>query len=689
MRPFEASADSSAKYCPIVRTNIWNLLSYLVAYCAIGAMALFSRGVRAETTPLSQQMARSVMRNWPDGHYSAKQADWKWDYRLGTVLDGMDTVWYNSSDPAYYNYLKQAVDQYVQPDGSIRTYDPQLKALDSILLGRQLLLLYGVTQDARYYKAAATLRKQLAEQPRNASGGFWHSGSAEDQMWLDGLYMAEPFYAQYASMFQEPQDFADITRQFSLIYQHTQDPKTGLLYHAWDESKKQAWADKTTGDSPNFWGRATGWYMMALVDTLPYYKRDDPGRATLIAILNRTAEAVTKVQDPETGVWYEVLDKPAAQGNYLESSASCMFTYAFAKGVRLGYLPPMYARNAARAYRGILQHFVQNNPDGSLTLSDTVVGTGLGGKDDGSYSYYVTRPKVSNEPHGVGAFLLASSEMELAPTVFSGEGATVLLDAWFNSQQRANAAGQQEYFHYKWNDFSDSGFSLFGHIFRSYGVSTATLYSAPTLLNLKKAQLYIIVSPDTSAKNPHPHYVQPKDALQVAEWVRQGGVLVLMENDVANADIQHLDLLADKFGIHFNSVLYHHVVGEDRSTGRLAVSGDTPVSPGTHIFYMKDTCTISVQRPAFPLLDEKGTILMAGATYGKGTVFAVVDPWLYNEYTDGRHLPSEYDNFSGGKELVRWLIEQLPVPQPRPVKTPVKKPVPTPMKKPLQTPVKK
>ncbi|MGO8718692.1 MAG: glycoside hydrolase family 88 protein [Acidobacteriaceae bacterium] len=671
MLAFEPSAEFRARSAAKFQRKTFSSLIRAAACCAIGVVALCSCGVLAETTPLSQQMAQSVMRNWPDGHWSADQGEWKWDYRLGIVLDGMDAVWHNDPDPAYYDYVKQAVDQFVAPDGSIRTYDPQAQSLDNILLGRQLLLLYGVTQDAKYYKAATILRRQLATQQRNASGGFWHQGQLPDQMWLDGLYMAEPFYAEYASMFHEPQDFADITRQFSLLDRHARDPKTGLLYHAWDESKKEAWANQITGDSPVFWGRATGWYMMALVETLPYYKRDDPGRATLLAILNRTAEAVAKVQDPKTGLWYQVLDKPEAKGNYLESSASCMFTYAFAKGVRLGYLPAKYESNAFRGYRGILHRFVQNNPDGSLAISDTSVGTLVGT----GYSYYIARPKSSNEPHGVGAFLLASSEMELAPIAQTGHGATVLLDAWFNSQQRTNAAGQQEYFHYKWNDRSNSGFSFFGHMFRSYGVSTATLYTAPSLQNLKQAQFYIIVSPDIPSKNPHPHYLQPKDAVQVAEWVRQGGVLVLMENDPANADIDHLDLLADKFGIHFNDVLFNHVVGDDIEHGRVATSGNLPVFPGSHIFYMKDTCTISMRGSAVPSVRKDGNVMMAVAKYGKGTVFAVVDPWLYNEYVDGHNhnLPSEYDNFTGGKELVRWLIEQLPVVQPSPMKHSVRK----------------
>ena len=237
-------------------------------------------------------------------------------------------------------------------------------------------------------------------------------------------------------------------------------------------------------------------------------------------------------------------------------------------------------------------------------------------------------------------------------------GQTVMLDAWFNSQQRKNAAGQTEYFHYKWNDVSDSGFSLLGQIFQSHGVTLDTLYTAPTLDKLRRAQYYIIVSPDIPAKNPHPHYVQPEDAEEVAEWVKQGGVLVLMDNDPANADIEHLDLIAGRFGIHFNSVLSHHVAGNDFTSGQIAVAAGGPVFHDAHTLYMKDTCTISVKTPATPLLEDKGDIMMAAAKYGKGTVVAVVDPWLYNEYTDPHKNPPVQDNYKAGKEFVRWLLDQ-------------------------------
>jgi unsaturated rhamnogalacturonyl hydrolase len=620
----------------------------------------FSHAAAAQQIPVSQRMANSTMARWPEGRFVASGEAWKWNYELATLLNGIDAVWYQTADGAYFRYAKQSVDALVMPDGSIPTYDPAAMTLDNLAMGREVLRLYRVTKDPRYFKAAAALRNQISTQPRNTSGGFWHKKIYPDQMWLDGLYMAEPFYAQYASVFQQPQDFADITHQFTLAESHTRDAKTGLLYHAWDESRKQPWSNKTTGTSPIFWARGMGWYMMALVDTLPYYPKNDPGRAQLIAILNRAAEAIVRVQDPQSGLWYQVLDRPAAKDNYFESSAACMFTYALEKGVRLGYLPPKYAVNASRAWQGILTHFVHSDAGGSLTLTGTVKAIGLGGTPyrDGSYDYYVHAPVASNDPKGVGAFLLAATEMENASHATDALGQTVLVDAWFNSQQRKNAAGQSEFFHYKWNDESDSGYSLLGHVFEDHGAVLNTLYQAPTAENLHTAQYYIIASPDNVSKNPTPHYAQPGDGEQIASWVRGGGVLVMFENDPDNADIEHFNQIADRFGIHFNPVLSHHVIGDDFAAGQFPVVADDQFFHAPHTLYMKDTCTISVTGPAHALVQDRGAIMIATARYGKGTVLAVVDPWIYNEYTDGRKRPPIHDNFAAGREMVRWLIAQ-------------------------------
>jgi unsaturated rhamnogalacturonyl hydrolase len=616
----------------------------------------------AEERPWSERAANAAIERWPDGRLVPTGAPWAWNYELGTLLEGVDAVWLNTADARYYNYIRSSVDQLVGPDGSISTWKVEENQLDNILLGRQLLLLYGLTRDPRYAKAATLLYRQLVHQPRTASGGFWHKQRYPNQMWLDGLYMAEPFYAEYASTFHHPEAFNDITQQFVLMDEHARDAKTGLLYHGWDESKQERWADKQTGLSSQFWARGMGWYMMALIDTLSYYPEEDAGRKQLIEQLNRDAAAVARYQDGATGLWYQVLDKGGAKGNYLESSASCMFVYALAKGVRQGYLPQRYLVNAESGYKGILGHFIETGQGDSVSLTGTVKGAGLGGDPyrDGSYAYYIGEKTVTDDPKGVGAFLLASAEIENTANAKLGRGDTVLMDAWFNSQKRPDAFGQQVYFHYKWNDLSNDGYSLLGHIIRNFGAETKTLYTAPTFSALGQAQVYIIASPDTLAKNPNPHYVQPEDGAQIAEWVKGGGVLVILANDPANTDLEHFNLIADLFGIHFNSVLRKHVIGDSHEMGKLTVPGGGPIFHNPHTLFMKDVCNISVKSPTVATFQDDEGILMATAKYGKGTVFATVDPWLYNEYTDGRKLPAPYDNFAGGVELIRWVLGQVP-----------------------------
>jgi unsaturated rhamnogalacturonyl hydrolase len=618
--------------------------------------AAASIAAHAGELPWSQRAANAAMARWPAG------APRTWNYELGTLLEGMDSVWLSTADPRYFHYIQSSVDALLAPDGSIPTLKPEEHQLDNILLGRQLLLLYGVTQDRRYLTAATFLYQQLMQQPRTPSGGFWHKQRYPNQMWLDGLYMAEPFYAEYASISHHPGDFNDITHQFALIEQHARDPRSGLLYHGWDESKQERWANKQTGDSSEFWARAMGWYMMALVDALDYYPANDPGRKQLTAILQREAAAVTRYQDPAAGLWYQVVDKPATRGNYFESSAACMFVYSLAKGVRRGYLPERYLANAERGYRGILNHFITVSPGEDVSLTGTVKSAGLGGNPyrDGTYAYYIGEKVITNDPKGVGAFLLASSEMENAQNAKLGRGLTILVDGWFNSQQRTDAFGQQVYFHYKWDTEDNPGYSLFGHIFRSFGADTMELDAESTFANLRSAQVYLIVSPDNAAKNPHPHYATAEDAAQIANWVRAGGVLMIMENDTSYADLDHFNVVSEKFGIHFNSVLRKHVIGANWEQGKIVVDGKGPIFHHPHTLFVKDVCTISVHAPAKAALMDSGDILMATAKYGKGTVYAMVDPWLYNEYTDGRKLPAVYDNFAAGNELVRWVLQQVP-----------------------------
>ncbi len=374
----------------------------------------------AQTKPNSEQAATTAMTVlWRDPARNESGYPNRWTYEHGLVLKGIERVWSNTHKKEYLDFIQQNIDHFVADDGSIRTYSLENYNLDNILPGRILLFLYKSTGSEKYRKAAALLREQLKTHPRTSEGGFWHKKIYPSQMWLDGLFMAEPFYAEYAATFKEDSAFDDVAKQFILMERHARDDKTGLLYHGWDESRKQRWADPTTGRSPNFWARAMGWYAMALVETLDYFPRKHPQRAELIAILNRLAQAVTKYQERNSGLWYQVMDKAGEKGNYLESSAACMFVYALAKGVRNGYLPARYMKTANDGYRGILKEFVKTDGTGRLNLEGTVAVAGLGGNPyrDGSYEYYVNEKVVTNDPKGIGAFLLAATEMEKHPPI--------------------------------------------------------------------------------------------------------------------------------------------------------------------------------------------------------------------------------------------------------------------------------
>ena len=371
----------------------------------------------AQTKSVSEQAAATAMTAlWRDPAKNEAGYPAKWTYDHGLVLKGIERVWINTGDKQYFDFIQRSMDHFVANDGSIRTYSIDEYNIDNILPGRNLLFLYKATRQEKYKKAAVLLREQLKTHPRTTEGGFWHKKIYPWQMWLDGLYMGEPFYAEYAVTFNEPAAFDEIAKQFILMERHSRDDKTGLLYHGWDESKQQRWANPQTGRSPNFWGRAMGWYAMALVDTLDYFPEKHKQRAELVAILNRLAQAVAKYQEPRSGLWYQVLDKGTAKGNYLESSAACMFVYALAKGVRDGHLPDSYMQVAKNGYRGILREFVKTDASGRLNLEGTVNVGGLGGNPyrDGSYEYYLSEKVITNDPKGIGALLLAATEMEIA-----------------------------------------------------------------------------------------------------------------------------------------------------------------------------------------------------------------------------------------------------------------------------------
>jgi Predicted unsaturated glucuronyl hydrolase involved in regulation of bacterial surface properties, and related proteins len=248
--------------------------------------------------------------------------------------------------------------------------------------------------------------------PRTVEGGFWHKQVYPHQMWLDGIYMASPFLAEYAKIFNEPELFDDVANQILLIAQKTYDSQTGLYYHGWDESREQSWSNPETGQSPNFWSRSIGWYAMAIVDVLEFFPENHPRRNEIINVLAHLSQSLEKFRDPETGMWYQVTDKIDKEGNYLESTGSIMFIYSWIKGARNGWLDKSYLKKGEEAYGQFLKRFVKTDEEGVMSITDCCAVAGLGGQPnayrDGSYKYYISEPIRNNDPKSTGPFILVS-----------------------------------------------------------------------------------------------------------------------------------------------------------------------------------------------------------------------------------------------------------------------------------------
>jgi rhamnogalacturonyl hydrolase YesR len=369
----------------------------------------------AETIPWSVRIGESFLRRHPDAvTYDSGSPNQRWNYEQGLMLTALWRLGEHTGDARYHDFVRRNLERYVNEDGSISTYTLADYNLDNIAPGRALLAVYRESGQEKFRRAADTLRQQLRGQPRTNEGGFWHKKIYPYQMWLDGLFMAQPFAAVYTETFGDAGSFDDIVKQFLLVGKHTRDSATGLFYHGWDESRQQRWADPATGRSPSFWARAMGWYMMALVDVLDVLPADHPGREQLLSILRGLAPALLRFRDPGSHLWYQVVDQGNREGNYLEASASAMFAYGFARGANRGYLPPEYRTAAESTFAGLTSNMVTQHPDGSVDLRGTCRSAGLGNKPyrDGSFAYYISEPQRVNDMKGLGPLLLAAIELE-------------------------------------------------------------------------------------------------------------------------------------------------------------------------------------------------------------------------------------------------------------------------------------
>lgn len=382
------------------------------------AAALLASSCKEETA-ISVQTVNSEIARCSDGSYlDGMQGKLKWNYTTGLELKAFLDVSERYGIDSIAAYAENWYDRMIDDEGNILTYKKSKYNTDHICPGVALFKLYDRTGNPKYKMAMDTLRSQISGQPRTSEGGFWHKAIYPSQMWLDGLYMAQPFYAEYTRRY-EPEEtkdscYRDILNHFLVVARHTYDPATKLYRHAWDESKAMFWSNPETGQSEHAWGRALGWYCMAMVEVLEIVPKETEGWKEANDILKGIYAVLPEYADPKTGMWYQVLDRPGAEGNYVEATCSAMFVYAMLKGTRIGLLDASLRPDAEKAYSNLLDTFTETSSEGILTLTQCCAVAGLGGKDNrsGNYEYYINERICDNDPKGMGPLIWASLEME-------------------------------------------------------------------------------------------------------------------------------------------------------------------------------------------------------------------------------------------------------------------------------------
>lgn len=362
----------------------------------------------AQATTYAVDFANAIIKRFPNTIND--MTDKGWEYSNSTILHGIEKVYEQTKNPEYLEYIQNYVDSFVDDDGNV-DFDADQQSLDKVHPGIISLFLYKETGEQKYKKAADRMLSAIQSQPRNASGGFWHKKKYPNQMWGDGIYMAEPFLARYGYRLNEG-EFCDTTPTFQtlLLSSHAYVPSTKLVLHGWDETKEASWADQTTGLSPEVWSRGMGWFVMAVVDILKYLPKNHSSYEAMTKLLNDCAAGLKDSQDASTGLWYQVVNKGSEPGNWIETSGSAMFIYGLKRGVDYGFIDKQYLTVAQKGWEG-LQTKITSDDDGPV-INEYVGAMGI--KDD--YETYIEQVRVScppsKHPHGYCAVLMAASAME-------------------------------------------------------------------------------------------------------------------------------------------------------------------------------------------------------------------------------------------------------------------------------------
>ncbi|MGH9969512.1 MAG: glycoside hydrolase family 88/105 protein [Pyrinomonadaceae bacterium] len=364
----------------------------------------------APATDWSKAMVESTMKRFPTA-----QDLGTWGYAKSLYLYGQYLVWRRTGDKRYLQYIKDWIDSHIDNDGNVFNTDKDGKVtsigftnLDSMLPGNLLLLLHKETKEAKYKLAADRIRNKFDTYKRTNDGGFWHaeSKSREWQLWADGVFMSMPFLVRYGNLYGDGAYANDeATKQLVIYASHLNDPRTGLMFHAYDESGASTWADPQTKHSAEFWCRAIGWFGMTLIEVLEIIPKNHPRRPQLIAQVRQLVKAYTDFQDPKTGLWYQVVNKGHLPENWLETSSSSMYTYTTSMAVKRGYVDKKYLKTASKGYDGVMTK-LSLDADGLTNISDICEGTNVA-----DIAYYFARKRNVNDFHGLGAFLIMNEHM--------------------------------------------------------------------------------------------------------------------------------------------------------------------------------------------------------------------------------------------------------------------------------------
>jgi unsaturated rhamnogalacturonyl hydrolase len=366
-------------------------------------------------TNWADKIIESTMAFYPDPATLPVYAPGKYSYEYAFFMNAILQRYEEIKKAEYLAYVRKWADRFIDSHGMLdpRHYDVEEYQLDHILPGRVFLSLFKITNNEKYKNTAMQLKNQLTYQPRTSEGGYWHKQIYPNQMWLDGIYMADVFSMQYAAAFNEPRHFNDAAKQIKLMWAHTFDASKGLMYHGWDESYNKVWADPERGTSPEFWSRAIGWYMMAIVDGSDFLPIDHPNRKEIGGMLKELGKGVKNYQDKKTGLWFQVTDKGEQPGNWIETSGSAMFAYAFAKGERKGFFDKSYRSAAQQAFDALTKDYVFFDDDGKLYMDQTVkIGTLNVKTSRGDYDYYITTERRINDYKGLASLLYLSQELD-------------------------------------------------------------------------------------------------------------------------------------------------------------------------------------------------------------------------------------------------------------------------------------